>query len=48
MPRGTVADVFEHVYALAASEGRDMVTTFFFDVFEHESRFDAVFDRMAQ
>ena len=40
--------VFERSYALAASEGRDMVAAFFLDIFEHESRFDAVYDRMAQ
>ena len=40
--------VFERAYALAVSEGRNMVVPFFFDLFENENRFDAVYDRMAQ
>ena len=40
--------VFERTYALAVSEGRDMVVPFLLDLFENEDRFDAVYDRMAQ
>ena len=40
--------VFERAYALAVSEGRDMVVPFLHDLFENEDRFDAVYDRMAQ
>ena len=39
--------VFERVYALAVSEGRDMLVPFLFDIFDNEDRFDAVYNIMS-
>ena len=40
--------VFERAYALAVSEGRDMLVPFLLDLFENEDRFDAVYNCMSK
>ena len=40
--------VFERAYALAVSEGRGIAVDFFLDLFDNESRFDLIYDRMAK